>query len=643
MITAAMGVKMLRLKYAPLILLELALIGLPSEQALAQYRSSSAYGTSGIQAPSISGINAPAALPQEELTRPSVSIPKSAADQFESNPVLSIPNVFAEQWSPAQQIAPESLISERYLRSVDDSARKITLKQAIYIAIRNNPNLGSSERNPIVATEAVREANAAFDPDLTSHLDIVKNVTPTSSALQAPGSDAYTQKNYDWNFGLVKQLATTNGTLGLTFDNNRFYSNSIFASVNPAYTPQVEISLFQPLLRNFGWNFARINVRLAESAQRLSQWNFGSSLNDFVEHIGQDYWSVVGAQENLEVTESALKFNADLVRINRISLQVGTLAPIDLQEAQSAANTAAANVYASEAALKSSRAQLRQDVMLNPAGTFLPESIQPAERPNPSIQINDNEENALALMIEYSPALGGLREAIRTAVLQVGFQQNQVMPQLNIGGQFGVTALSGTTRCSALNSFTAGVASNCSAPQPGAAPTPGFRLPFGGVYGDALNHMLDARFYNYAGVISSEMPVANAAAQAALANARIQYEQARMTYRAAISEAVANLEAALANLHADEQRAQATKAATYYAEQSLHNEQIQFRVGLATTHDLLQFQSALVTAQGNEVSADIDLENGRLALWHAEGTLLRAYNIDFEIQDPHESPWYAKF
>jgi outer membrane protein len=635
---------MSRLKFAPLLLIALALIGLPLERASAQYRSSSSYGTTGVQAPSISGLNAPATLPQQEMALPPVNVSKASADQFESNPILSIPGVFANQWSPAQQIVPESLISERYLRSQDNYARKITLKQAIYIAIRNNPALKASELDPIASTEGVREANAAFDPDLTSQLDVLKDVTPTSSALQAPGSDAFTQKNYDWNFGLAKVLSTTNGTLGLTFDNNRAFNNSQFTSVNPAYQPTVEMSLSQPLLRNFGWDFARINVRLAESSQRAAQWNYGSSLNDFVERIGQDYWAVVGAQENLDVTESALKFNADLVRVNRISLQVGTLAPIDLQEAQSAAATAEANVYASEAALKSSRAQLRQDVMLNPAGTFLPENVEPAEIPDPAVQINDDEESALEQMIEYSPALGGLRESIRTSLLQVRFQQNQVMPQLNIGGQFGVTALAGTTRC-ASTSFSTGVAQNCIA-GPSVPPAPkynGFRLPFGGIYGDALNHMLDARFYNYAGVINFEMPLDNAAAKASLAQARIEYEQARMTYRAALSESVTALETALANLRADEKRAQATKAATYYAEQSLRDEQIKFRVGLATTHDLLQFQSELVTAQGNEVSTDIDLENARLALWHAEGTLLRTYNIDFQVQDPHESPWYAKF
>ena len=155
--------------------------------------------------------------------------------------------------------------------------------------------------------------------------------------------------------------------------------------------------------------------------------------------------------------------------------------------------------------------------------------------------------------------------------------------------------------------------------------------------------MLNAQFYNYAAVLSFEMPLDNAAAKAALAQARVSYEQARINYRATLSQSVTAIETALANLHADVKRAQATKEAVFYAEKSLRDEQVRFRVGMATTHDLLQFQSELVTAQGNEVTTDIDLENARLALWFAEGTLLRIFNIDFQVQDPREHPWYAAF
>jgi outer membrane protein len=607
--------------------------------ASAQYKSSSQYGTSGIQAPSISGQTAPANLPP--VLRPEVNIPEQATEPFEENPVLSIPKMFAGQWFLGHEVPPESLISERYLRSQDQLARRLTLKEAIYIAIRNNPGLTAAQLDPISAEESVKLANAAFDPDTTAQLDATKSVTPVTTPFEVVNSDAYTQKLYDWNFGLTKVSSITNGTLGLTFDNNRTYTNGSFVGVNPAYTPELEGSLVQPLLRNFGWEFATLNVRLSESAQRTSQWNYGSNLNDFIQRIGNDYWGVVGADENLQVAEAALKFNVDLVRVNRISLQVGTLAPIDLQEAESAAATAEANVYAAEAALQTARVQLRQDVMLNPAGTFVPEDVEPAQAPNPAFVIQETEETALERMVEYSPALGGLREAIRTALLQVKFSENQVLPQLNLGAQFGATAVAGATGC--LPTITTkGAVTNCTVPDT-TPPEAGVRLPFQGLYPSALNKMLDARFYNYAAVLSFEMPLDNAAAKAALAQARITYAQSRMTYREALSQSVVQVESALANLHAYEKQVEATRKATFYAEQSLRDEQVEFRVGMATTHDLLQYQEELVTAQGNEVTADVGLENARLALWHAEGTLMSIFNINFEVQNPRVSPWYSRF
>ncbi len=112
--------------------------------AAAQYSSSSTYGTTRRAGAVVQRPERPATIPQGEMALPQVNVPASAANQFESNPMLSIPGEFVRQWSPAHEVAPENLISERYLRSMDDSARKITLKQAIYIAINNNPALKAS-------------------------------------------------------------------------------------------------------------------------------------------------------------------------------------------------------------------------------------------------------------------------------------------------------------------------------------------------------------------------------------------------------------------------------------------------------------------------------------------------------------------
>jgi len=70
---------------------------------------------------------------------------------------------------------------------------------------------------------------------------------------------------------------------------------------------------------------------------------------------------------------------------------------------------------------------------------------------------------------------------------------------------------------------------------------------------------------------------------------------------------------------------------------------VRFKVGLATTHDLLQFQDELISAQGNQVQAEVDLENAKLSLEHEEGTLLGAFQVDFQIQNPNRSHWYTAF
>jgi outer membrane protein TolC len=579
-------------------------------------------------------------IPVPEQGAPDLNGPSSQTAPFEHGAsVLSLPGTFATQMLPIERVAPESIISQSFLQTRDDTVRGLSLKQAIYIGLMNNPNVKVAELDPLASEEGVEVANGAFDPALTGEGDIIKSVVPVTSPFQVSGSRAFTNKLYDWDFGLNKASALTNGTLGITFDNERTLSNSSFSSINPSYVPQLALSVSQPLLRNFGWNFATLNVRIAESSQKASQWNMEQSIEDFVLRIGTDYWNVVESEENLQVAEYALRLNSDLVRQNRISLQVGTLAPIDLQEAQSAEATSAPTFHPPRAAHRAARPPLRQDVMMNPSSTFVPQEIEPTDKPNPAREMNPNEEVALETAIQYRPSLEAMREGIRGALMQVKFSENQTLPQLNLGAQFGLNSTAGTSHC--IRNFTNLIGGNCAATP--LVPGSGTKLPFGGVYGDALNRLFGTSFYNYAAVLNFAYPIDNAAASAVLAQTRVQYESLRMQYRASISTAVVAVQTALANLEADQKRVQATREASYYAAEALHDEEIRFKVGMATTHDLLQFQEQLISAQGNQVEAEVDLEDARLSLEHEQGTLLRAFQVDFQLQDPHRSPWYSKF
>ncbi len=581
------------------------------------------------------------ALPVGRQEVPDVIVSPGATRMLEHTPPA--PNVVLHQWSFTRELPEESLFSQAYMRTRDENVRSISLKEALYLALKNNPAVAAASLEPVLSLQGVRGSWAVFDPDLTGQAGEQKTVTPTTSSLQTGGAKVFVQKSYAWNFAINKTLASTNGTLGATFTNSWYDTNSVFSAVNPAYTPSLTLSLNQPLLRNFGNQFATINVRIAESNQKQAQYNYEQQLNDFVLKVGTDYWNVVRAEENLQVANKALAVAQDLVRQNAISVKVGVLAPLALKEAQSEEATDQSNVYQAQGALDTARTVLAQDVMYNPEHTFLPAKLEPVERPNPE-QLGINDEEALEHAMMYRPELASMRELIRSMLLQVKYAENQTLPQLNLGTQFGLTATAGAVNCNPLFAGSGiSILSNCSIPIPGSTPVPGIQLPFKGLYPESLDRLWTFSFYNYAVVFNFERPLNNDAAKAALAQAKIAYEQQRMRYRDLISSIVVDVQSSLDGLKANYKSAQAARTATEFAAASLHDERERFRVGMATTHELLQFIDSLVAAEGNQVGAEVNFEISKLQVKHAEGTLLRAFNIQFVPTNPDVQPWYGKF
>lgn len=285
---------------------------------------------------------------------------------------------------------------------------------------------------------------------------------------------------------------------------------------------------------------------------------------------------------------------------------------------------------------------LREDVMYNPEHTFLPVMLEPIERPNPN-EMDENDEQSLELAMMYRPELEASRETIRAALLQVKYAENQILPMFNIAAQFGLTSTSGNLVCiPSFGPVFTTEPNNCIISNT-SPPATGITSPYKGLYGDALNRLWTFSFYNYGIFFNLERPLSNDAAKAALAQAKIQYEEERMLYRNTISQIVVDVQSSLAALKANYKSAQAAKIATEFAAASLHDEREKFRAGMATTHDLLQYIDSLVAAEGSQVNAEVNFEISKLAVKHSEGTLLRAFDIQFVPTTPDVRPWYARF
>ena len=567
---------------------------------------------------------------------PQVAISKARRAAYEHRPGAG--NVLVHQWLPVGKSLPAELQpNSGYLRQRDNTTTGMTLKEAIYLAIRNNPGMKAEVLDPLAAEESVRQANAAFDPLMSAELANTKSVVPTITNFSTVGSAAFEHKEYDWNFGRTKLSSLTNGSLSISFDNNRFQSNARTWTVNPSYNPSLAISVTQPLLRNFGFDFATLNVRLAELGQKQSQYNLEQHLSDFVLQVGTDYWNVVRAEQNLRVTTGALKLAQDLLNLNLASLRLGMVAQIDVQEAQAETENWHAALSAAQNTLAIAHSALRQDVMLNPNRAFLSEQIEPSDTPMSAGNLKLDDEQSLEEAMENRPELAAMREAIRSMLLRVRFAENQTLPQLNIGARFGVNSTAGSGNC--FHYHDVGV-QNCVVSGGGST---GTTLPLRGIYGDALNRIWNFSYYDYALGINLEVPLSNDYANATLSQVRIEFDQARLRYDEQVSQIASSVETALSTVRTSAERVHATAAGSDYARAALRAEEARYRGGESDTHELLQYQQELISALANQVQAQLDLEIAKLSLKHAEGTLLRAFQINFTLEDPHRSSWYSRF
>ena len=87
----------------------------------------------------------------------------------------------------------------------------------------------------------------------------------------------------------------------------------------------------------------------------------------------------------------------------------------------------------------------------------------------------------------------------------------------------------------------------------------------------------------------------------------------------------------------------APRVARELAEENLRNQEKRHEVGLATTKDLLDFQTRLTSARAAEVQANTDYAIS-VARWRrAQGRLLSHYQIVLDEAGHRTTPWFARF
>gem|GEM_PF-84653 len=513
--------------------------------------------------------------------KPQAPAPSQPAQAPSGKPQAPAPSQPAQ--APTQQPPPPS-----ETRPGEEAPKvALSLEEAINLALVNNFDIAIERFNPKIETENIVVAESVFDPIPFANVNAAKNLSPTAS--QVTGSE---QETVDFNAGL-QQTLSPGTTYQVTFNNNRTDTNSALALINPAYRSNMILTLTQPLLRGFGSAVNRAPILIARNNRDISVSELRNRVIEVISDVQTTYWDLVFAIGDLDAKRLSLRLAQDLVRINRAQVEVGTLAPIEILQAESSAAAREEAVLVAEETLRDTEDRLKR--ILNFRGgdpKFWDATIIPLDKP-PFQPKEVSVEEGIQIALQKRPEVVQARLNLENTNINVVATRSQLLPTVNFQGSLGLNGL-------------------------------------GSSYGDNLNELTSGDFYAWQAGVNFEYPIGNRAAKSNHAIARLQAEQAEVSIKNIEQQVVLDVRQAVRQIRTDIKRVESTRIARELAERQLDAEQKKFNEGLSTNFNVLQFQEDLSNAVSNEVRAITDYNKSLVNLERFMGTTLESKNIKVE-------------
>jgi HAE1 family hydrophobic/amphiphilic exporter-1 len=515
---------------------------------------------------------------------------------------------------------------------------RITLDDVIRMALEQNQDVQIARLEIDASKQDVTVAQGAYDPHLRPSFFYQRATTPTVSSIggAATGSLSQRQVSGDLQFaGLTPWLGSH---FSVDFTSSRLATNNQFARVNPQFPAALGFSFTQPLLRNLGIDNERRQILLSKRAVDLTDAQLAQVTMEQLAMLEQAYWELAFAVGNVDVQLGALQQARAQVASNERQVQAGTLADIDVVEAQLQVDTFEQDLASAQLALTQAENRVKALMLANRDSVMwnqplLPTALQ--DRTVPAMPVAD----AVRLALENRPELTGLAAQTAQNDVDQKYFRNQTKPDVNVVASYTMAGLAGTlltTSGNPLNatdtallarlndlSLRAGLEPVVPAPTT-STPLPDFLQ--GGV-GASLENVLGRRFPTLLLQLQLDLPLGNRAAEGSLARSAIEGKQLVLR-RQQLEQAVeAEVRNALQQVRSAEQRLRSAGSAQRSAREQYESERRRFDSGLSTVFLVLQRQTALVTAQGQELRARADLNQAVAVFDRSIGATLTQHGV----------------
>jgi outer membrane protein len=472
----------------------------------------------------------------------------------------------------------------------------------------------------VLSTNGAGPAPEITDPSLGGTITLERAKQPQTNTLFSGGKSTLSSNTNQYNFTFNQGFAT--GTaLTIGFNNSRVTTDNGFYPFSPTLNSSFKATLTQHVLQGFGIYMNKRFVYQALNDRRITDSAFRQQILYTVNQVETIYWVLVSDYEDVQAKDRALTQSTQLLGDTQKQLQIGTMAPLDVVNAQSTVATDKQALIFAQNQLKYQQMIIKQAIARNLNDPALEAAdIIPTDRVSLDELPEEKEpvDDLVAIAFKQRPELEQAVLNLKNDVIGLKGARNGLLPTLDVSAFYGGSGVGG-----AQSPFL-----NCN-PNFGSTvfiPCPAGLFPSKG-YGNVLSQLGDSTGPDKGVGFTLNVPIRNRTAQADQARSLIEYRQAELRLEqlhTQIRMQVVNAQFALTN---DRAQVLASRAAHDYAQQSLDAEQKKLHLGASTTANVLQQERNLATAENNLIAAEATYAKDRAGFYQTLATTLQHYNI----------------
>src|SRR5262249_46759035 len=241
---------------------------------------------------------------------------------------------FLQRYRPSNVTfsSPVSAVSPQQLPDLIRSGQlPLTMGDLINLILQNNLDVGVNRLSPLSSQYLIDTFYRPFEPTLHLQATVNRNTTPATTILAGAASPTTLSGAYTVGFS---QSMTTGTIVAIDATMNRSSSNSTFSTLNPSWSGTLRYSFTQHLARDFGRSVNNRQIRIAKNNEKMSEVQFERQMIDLVAQAQRSYWDLVFAAEDIKVKQRSVDLAQKTLSDNQIQVKMGTLAPIDIVQAE---------------------------------------------------------------------------------------------------------------------------------------------------------------------------------------------------------------------------------------------------------------------------------------------------------------------